>query len=102
MSRPDDTTLEDIRASLEYRDTAVGALVWKRGRKRGELAGSYVGPHQELRIRVNGKSLSGAKIVWFLVLGWWPEKRLRRVNLEYDDIRIDNLAETERIDGPGR
>jgi hypothetical protein len=102
MSRPDDNTLETIRASLEYHDTAVGALIWKIGRKKGELAGSFVGPHKELRVRVNGQSLSAAKIVWFLVLGWWPENRLRRVNLDYDDIRIDNLEETHRREGPGR
>lgn len=102
MSRPDDSTLETIRASLEYHDFGVGALMWKIGRKKGELAGTHTGPQQELRVRVNGQSLSAAKIVWFLVLGWWPECRLRRTNGDYDDIRIDNLEETLRADGPGR
>jgi hypothetical protein len=102
MSRPDDNTLETIRASLEYYDLGNGALVWKIGRKRGELAGSPTGPRQELRVRVNGQSLSAAKIVWFLALGWWPDNRLGRVNLDYDDIRISNLVETARAEGPGR
>jgi len=102
MSKPDDTTLELIRASLEYYDTAVGALVWKVGRRKGQPAGSFVGPSQELRVCINGQSFLAAKIAWFLALGWWPEYRLRFLNGDRSDINPNNLEETERVDGPGR
>jgi hypothetical protein len=103
MSRPDDNTLETIRALLEYQDVGNGILMWKIGPKKGELAGSYVGPNkEELRVRINGQSLLGAKIAWFLVFGFWSEYRFRYINQDKTDIRPENIEETTRRDGPGR
>jgi len=104
MSRPDPNTLEYMRQMLEYHGVGHGALIWRYGRLRGELAGTQVerasGP--ELRLRFDGTSYLAAKVAWFLALGSWPENRLRFLNGDRTDIRLDNLEETDRVDGPGR
>lgn len=103
MSTPDFNTLESIRHRLRYYDVGNGALVWRYGAREGELAGTETASADpELRIRINGQSLLGAKVAWFLALGYWPIHRLRFLNGDRTDIRIDNLEETDRVDGPGR
>ena len=102
MNIPTAHTLEHIRHMLAYSDVGLGALIWRHGRFRGELAGSPNGRTQELRVRLDGVSYSAAKIVWFLESGQWPIYRLRHINGERDDIRFSNLEETSRVDGPGR
>lgn len=102
MNIPTAHTLEHIRHMLAYSDAGLGALIWRHGRFRGELAGSPNGRTQELRVRLDGVSYSAAKIVWFLESGQWPIYRLRHVNQDRSDIRFSNLEETSRIDGPGR
>lgn len=99
MDTPDITRLEEL---FDYFDTGVGALVWKVGRNRGEIAGTEVNNGQDIRIRVDGKSLSAAKIVWAMHYSYWPEYRLRHKNMDRTDIRIDNLEITARREGRGR
>ena len=100
--RPEAAVLSRMRELLEYRDVGHGALIWRHGRLRGELAGSEVGPGPELRVRVEGKSYLAGKIAIWLGLGYWPVGRIRFVNGDRTDIRLENLEETQRVDGPGR
>lgn len=103
MSRPDPNTLAYMREMLEYHGGGNGALIWRYGRLRGELAGTETkGDVPELRVRFEGVSYLAAKVAWFLSMGYWPENRLRFVNGDRTDIRMDNLEETDRVDGPGR
>jgi hypothetical protein len=103
MSRPDPNTLAYMREMLEYHDAGHGALVWRYGRLRGELAGTETKKDKtELRIRFDGVSYLAAKIAWFLSMGYWPENRLKFLNDDRTDIRMENLEETDRVDGPGR
>lgn len=103
MSTPDFNTLESIRHRLRYYDAGNGALIWRYGAREGELAGSETATADpELRIRINGQSLLAAKVAWYLAIGYWPVNRLRFLNGDRTDIRIDNLEETDRVDGPGR
>ena len=99
MYRPDVKLLSEL---FEYHQTGYGALIWKSGRLRGELAGTIMGNPPELRVRVNGKSLLAAKIVWALTMGHWPENRLKFEDGDRTHINIDNLIETDRVEGPGR
>lgn len=87
---------------LAYSDAGMGALVWRHGRYRGEIAGTPTGPRSEMRVRLDGISYSCAKIVWFLETGSWPVFRLRHINGDSDNIRFSNLEETSRREGPGR
>jgi len=102
MSTPTAHTLEHIRHMFEYSDAGLGSLVWRHGRYRGELAGTPMGRTGEWRVRLDGASYSCAKIVWFLGTGEWPVFRLRHINGDRDTIRLDNLEETTRREGPGR
>jgi hypothetical protein len=103
MSTPDSNTLAYMREMLEYRDVGHGALIWRHGRLRGEIAGTETKQgNPELRIRFEGTSYLAAKIAWFLSMGYWPENRLKFLNGDRTDIRMDNLEETDRVDGPGR
>ena len=103
MSTPDFSTLDCIRHRLRYYNVGNGALVWRYGAREGELAGSETAAADpELRIRINGQSLLAAKVAWFLSMGYWTENRLRFLNGDRTDIRMDNLEETDRVDGPGR
>ena len=87
---------------LEYHHVGNGCLIWRYGRYRGEIADNPVGTTGEWRFRLEGVSYSCAKVVWFLETGEWPKFRLRYLNQDRDDIRICNLEETHRRDGPGR
>jgi hypothetical protein len=103
MSTPDSNTLAYMREMLEYHDVGHGALIWRHGRLRGEIAGTETKQDSpELRIRFEGTSYLAAKIAWFLSMGYWPENRLKFLNGDRTDIRMENLEETERVDGPGR
>ena len=103
MSTPDFSTLEAIRGRLRYHNLGNGALVWRYGAREGELAGTQtVAADPELRIRINGQSLLGAKVAWFLSMGYWTENRLKFLNGDRTDIRMENLEETDRVEGPGR
>jgi hypothetical protein len=103
MSSPDPSTLDYMREMFDYHDVGHGALIWRHGRLRGEIAGTEtVTANPELRVRFEGTSYLAAKIAWFLAMGYWPENRLRFLNGDRTDIRMDNLEETNRKDGPGR
>jgi hypothetical protein len=102
MDTPSQHDLEHIRHMLEYRELGNGALIWRYGRFRGELAGTPMGSSGEWRVRLEGVSYSCAKIVWFLETGEWPQNRLKHINFDRDDIRFSNLEESHRRDGRGR
>lgn len=103
MSKPDPNTLAYMREMLSYREGGNGVLIWRYGRLRGEFAGTETTKDTpELRVRFEGTSYLAAKIVWFLCMGHWTENRLRFLNGDRTDIRMDNLEETDRVDGPGR
>ncbi len=102
MNVPSAATLEYMRFMLQYVDAGLGALIWRHGRLRGELAGTPMGSTGEHRVRIYGTSYSAAKIVWFLETGEWPIHRVRHLNRDREDIRFSNLVETYRVDGPGR
>jgi hypothetical protein len=103
MSKPDPNTLAYMREMLDYHDVGNGALIWRYGRLRGELAGTETKKDKpELRIRFDGTSYLAAKVAWFLSMGYWTENRLKFLNGDRTDIRMDNLEETDRVDGPGR
>jgi len=102
MPRPEQHTLQYMREMLDYSPAGQGALIWRHGRLRGELAGTETGAAQELRVRLEGRSYLAAKVALFLALGSWPEGRIRFINGDRTDIRIDNLEETDRQEGPGR
>lgn len=102
FAAPSAHTLEHIRHMLAYSDAGMGALVWRHGRLRGEIAGSVMTRTGEWRVRLDNVSYSCAKIVWFLETGSWPAFRLRHINGDRDNIRFSNLEETARRAGPGR
>ena len=102
MSMPQDPVLEHIRHMFAYYGHGAGALVWRFGRFRGQVAGTPTGASGEMRVRLDGVSYACAKIVWFLEAGYWPLHRLRYLNQDRGDIRFENLEETDRVDGPGR
>lgn len=102
MSTPSQDVLDHMRHMLRYVDAGLGALVWRHGRYKGELAGSTMSHTHERRLRLEGGSYSCAKVAWFLVHGTWPENRLRHLNRDREDIRVSNLEETSRREGPGR
>jgi hypothetical protein len=99
---PPPHVLEHMRHMFEYSDVGMGALIWRHGRYRGELAGTPMGKYGDWRVRLDGVSYSCAKIIWFLETGTWPEFRLRSINKDRDDIRFSNLEESYRRDGRGR
>lgn len=89
---------------FEYSPVGNGSLIWRVGRK-GRAAGSFAGyetPRNELRVNIDGVSYLAAKVAWALDMGYWPEMRLKFVNGDRTDIRMENLEETNRTDGPGR
>jgi len=98
MVEPNVNRLDEL---FEYFEGGMGALVWRSGRHKGEIAGTE-NACQDIRIRVDGQSLSAAKIVWAIHTGVWPECRLRHKNQDRTDIRYQNLALTARREGPGR
>lgn len=98
----DKPSISHLQSLFMYHDIPHGALVWKEGRLKGEIAGTITGDPPELRVRVEGKSYLAAKVVWALTMGHWPESRLQFDDGDRTNIRIDNLTELERIDGPGR
>jgi len=102
MSTPDAHTLDHIRHMFEYSDAGMGALVWRHGRYRGELAGTPMGKSEEWRVRLDGTSYSCAKIIWFLETGEWPEGRIRYIDRDRDHLQFSNLEEAARKEGPGR
>jgi hypothetical protein len=92
-----------MREMLNYYGGGNGALIWRHGRLRGEFAGTETtAANPELRVRFEGVSYLAAKVSWYLCMGYWPENRLRFVNGDRTDIRLENLEETDRVDGPGR
>lgn len=99
MDRP---SIPYLQSLFTYHDVGDGGLVWKKGRLEGEFAGTVTGDPPELRVRVDGKSYLAAKIVWAITMGHWPEGRLQFDDGDRTNIRIDNLTELERADGPGR
>jgi hypothetical protein len=101
MSHPSLSRLNEL---LEYSPSGNGALIWLVGRK-GRAAGSFAGyetPRNELRVHIDGVSYPAGKVVWALCMGYWPENRLKFLNGDRTDIRMANLEETDRLDGPGR
>lgn len=97
----DHPSIADLQRLFTYYDIPHGALVWREGRLKGELAGTITGDPPELRVRVEGRSYLAAKIVWALTMGHWPN-RLLFDDRDRTNIRIDNLTESNRVDGPGR
>lgn len=98
----DHPSIAYLQSLFTYHDVGDGALVWKTGRLQGEIAGTVTGNPPELRVRVDGRSYLAAKIAWALALGHWPENRLQFDDGDRTNIRIANLTELERADGPGR
>jgi len=97
-------SIERLNELFDYEPGGMGALIWRVGRK-GRAAGSIAGyetPRKELRVNIDGASYLAAKVSWALDMGYWPEKRLKFLNGDRTDIRIVNLVETDRTDGPGR
>jgi hypothetical protein len=97
-------TVQRLNELLDYEPGGTGMLTWRVGRK-GRAAGSIAGyetPRRELRVNIDGASYLAAKVAWALYMGYWPENRLRFLNGDRTDIRMVNLVETDRLDGPGR
>ena len=97
-------TTERLNELFDYERGGSGALIWRVGRK-GRAVGSIAGyetPRKELRVNIDGVSYLAAKVAWALDMGYWPDKRLKFLNGDRTDIRIANLEETDRKDGPGR
>lgn len=98
----DKPSIPYLQSLFTYHDIPYGALEWKVGRLKGELAGTITGDPEELRVRIDGKSYLAAKVVWALTMGHWPEGRLKFEDNDRTNIQIDNLTELDRADGPGR
>jgi len=97
-------TIQRLNELLDYHEGGSGMLTWRVGRK-GRAAGAIAGyetPRRELRVNIDGTSYLAAKVAWALYMGYWPENRLKFVNGDRTDIRMVNLVETDRADGPGR
>lgn len=99
---PPPHVLEHMKHMFEYSPAGMGALIWRHGRYRGELAGTPMGKYGDWRVRLDGVSYSCAKIIWLLETGSWPEFRLLHINKDREDIRFSNLEESYRRDGRGR
>jgi hypothetical protein len=96
-------TIQRLNELLDYDEGGSGMLTWRgghRGRTAGAIAG-YETPRRELRVNIDGTSYLAAKVAWALYMGYWPENRLKFVNGDRTDIRMVNLVETDRADGPG-
>jgi hypothetical protein len=97
-------SIERLNELFEYSSSGNGALIWRIGRQ-GRAAGSFAGyetPRKELRVHVDGVSYLAANVAWALNQDCWPEYRLTFLNGDRTDIRMINLEETNRKDGPGR
>lgn len=91
-------TAERLRELLDY-DETTGIFIWRVRRagtaRRGAAAGT-VKKEGHLKIKIDGREHSAARLAWLYVYGQLPTKRLSHKNTLRDDIRIANLCETAR------
>lgn len=88
--------LSEVKAMFTY-DPVGGVLRWKetRGfRKAGTIAGGFV--NGTMYVTVDGERFKAADIAWTISRGKKPKKRLRYLDGDRSNIRIDNLAESDR------
>lgn len=89
-------TLAEAKGLFTY-EPESGELRWRetRGfRKAGSLAGGMV--NGTLYVTFGGGRFKAADIAWTLSRGRRPKSRLRHLDGDRSNIRIDNLAESNR------
>lgn len=125
MSGQNDLSADFVRTLFEY-DAMTGDLIWKRRTEDGFIAskgrsvswicnkwnatwaGKVAGNKTEkgyIRIRINGKKYSAARVIWLIINGVWPEnqidhkdgKRARNVAENLRDATPSQNAENRRI-----
>lgn len=95
-----DLTAERVRALLDY-DPVTGALDWtnptykspREGGKAGALG--RAGSKYQFRrfVQIDYKRYPAHRVVWLHHHGVWPANYIVPKNDDYDDLRMENLAE---------
>lgn len=79
----------------------AGRLVWKvalsHNVRVGEQAGTFHAPSGCRYVALDGEKFLSHRLIWFYVNGEWPKHDIRPLNGNWDDCRIENLADVPRI-----
>lgn len=94
-------TVELAREFFGYDPTLGRAIRIKngtRGRKAaGQVAGGLHKPSGLYRVKFQGLLVYEHHLIWALVKGTWPCGRLRFVDKDQDNLKIENLCEEANI-----
>lgn len=82
-------------------DVQTGKLVWREHRQRPDLIGREAGYTDNcgyVRIAIRGKKYLRGHIVFRMVMGRWPEKKLDHINRVRTDDSPGNLREVNHAE----
>ena len=93
-------THQQVLDALEY-NPATGVFRWKinpaKNIKAGAIAGGKSYANGYRYIRLSGYEITEARLVWFYMIGNWPERRLRNKNGDTSDNRFENLVMADGV-----
>ena len=85
-------TYEEIAAYYEYHEE-WGVIIRKRTGKPVESVATYANGKKIPIVRHKGRSFAAYKVVWLLVNGVWPRKKIVHLDGDKFNNRINNLEE---------
>ena len=78
----------------------TGIIHWKINtikKKAGEEAGGFDKQLKTHIIKFDRREYRREEIIWAVATGSWPEKRLKRINKDRSDDRLNNLIQKEDL-----
>lgn len=99
LEKPDlsiiELTLAELQRQLDF-DPMTGVFIWKRTGRRGVRFGRRAGnldpQNGHRKIRLNEREYLAQRLAWFWVNGEWPDRPLRFLDGNQDNVAVENLA----------
>ena len=89
-----------LKSILSYNEN-TGLFVWldckTRARRNGKIAGTLT-KNKRIHITINKKRFYAHRLAWLYVYGIWPVNFIDHINGIFDDNRIVNLRECNRLE----